>query len=89
MSEHGGAIVVVDVSTSARPDLSTVDVLARLQLTAHRQGSSIRLRHTSPALRGLLDLAGLTEVLPEHQREAEDREDARVEEVRDRGDPTG
>lgn len=89
MSEDGDAIVVVDVSTSARPDLSTVAVLARLQLTARCQGRSIRLRHASPALRELLDLAGLTKVLLEHQREAEDREDARVEEVRDRGDPTG
>lgn len=89
MSERGEGIVVVDVSTLTQPNLSAVEALARLQLTAHRQGSSIRLRHTSPALRGLLDLAGLTEVLLEHQREAEDREDARVEEVRDRDDPAG
>jgi hypothetical protein len=41
------------------PDLGAVDDLARLALEAKRLGGSIRLAEVSPALRSLLDLAGI------------------------------
>lgn len=42
-----------------RVDLSAIDTLARLDLTARREGRSIRLRGSSRELRSLLDLVGL------------------------------
>ena len=74
-------------------DLAVVDELARWQLAARRMGCSVQLRSPSPELRGLIDLAGLSGVLPvvpgvdcggsvEVEREPEDREEGgRVEEV--------
>ena len=53
---------MVDVKTSA-PTLGLVDVLTRLQLTARRNGCSIRLRNTTRALRELIELVGLADVL--------------------------
>lgn len=47
------------------PDAVTVDALARLQLAARRHGATIRLRHASTALRELVALMGLSDVLPE------------------------
>src|SRR5271165_4391233 len=42
-----------------RPDLSTVDRVARLALSARRLGCRVVLADVSPALRSLLDLSGL------------------------------
>ena len=61
-------------------DLSVVDDLARLQLEARRQGCSIWLRRACPELAGLLQLVGLAEVL-QVGGQAEEGEEARVEEV--------
>jgi ABC-type transporter Mla MlaB component len=58
------ALVVCDVGTIDRADAATVDVLARLQLTARRLGRQIRLRHASSELQDLLALVGLADVLP-------------------------
>ncbi len=73
---------------TGRPGLALVDELARLQLTARRLGCSIGLRDACAELAELLDLAGLGEVVPrvgglplEAGREAEDGEQAGVEEV--------
>src|SRR5579864_1681155 len=41
------------------PDLGTVDVVARLALVAARLGARIALHDVSPAMRELLELAGL------------------------------
>jgi ABC-type transporter Mla MlaB component len=57
--EAAAAEVICDVSRLGRPTLATVDSLARLQLTARRQGRRIRLRGAGRELRLLLDLAGL------------------------------
>ncbi|MFD9391715.1 STAS domain-containing protein [Streptomyces sp. NPDC060000] len=58
--EASGAVVVVcDVAGIGPPGLLAVDLLARLQLAARRAGGRIRLRAPDPALRALLDLAGL------------------------------
>jgi hypothetical protein len=71
-----------------------VDELARLQLAARRIGCSIRLRDPSRELREVLDLAGLTEVLPsaggsavEMGGEPEDCEEVGVEEGVEPEDP--
>jgi hypothetical protein len=60
------------------PDLGTVDEVARLALLARRLGGRIILSDLSPALRSLLDLAGLR---VEVEGEAESGEEPlRVEE---------
>lgn len=92
--ESGEAdLVVCDVSAVVEPDAVTVEVLARLRLTACRLAREVRLRHASHDLRRLLDLMGLGEVLPPSPglrllRQAEERKEARgVEERVDPGDP--
>ena len=57
-------MAVLDVAALGEPDAGTIDALARALLTARRIGRSARLRHASPALRGLLALAGLGDVVP-------------------------
>jgi anti-anti-sigma regulatory factor len=71
--------------------LGAVDFLACLQLEMRRRGLQLRLRDVSPALRELIALAGLEDVLGvEPRRQAEEREErAGVEEERDLGDPAG
>jgi hypothetical protein len=67
-----------DVGHLANPDLRTVAALARAQLNARRQGTRLRFRNASPALRELIAFAGLEEVLPLVGRlrgEAEEREE--------------
>jgi hypothetical protein len=69
--------IVCDVAPLA-PDIDTVDVLARLRLTALRMGVELQLLGVSPELRSLLELCGLAGVLDGHcveaGREAEQRE---------------
>ena len=76
-----------DVTGLAKPDLQTVEALARVELTARRLGSDIRLRGPSVELLELLALCGLpVEVALEGEGEAEHREEARrVEEESDPG----
>src|SRR5262245_33818128 len=50
------------------PDAVCVDALARLQLAARRRGCCVRLENASDALLGLVDLMGLTHVLPANSR---------------------
>ncbi|MFB8776919.1 STAS domain-containing protein [Streptomyces broussonetiae] len=59
LEDTGAGVVVCDVAGLGPPGLTTVDLLARLQLTAKRSGGHIRLRDPSPALRALLGLVGL------------------------------
>jgi hypothetical protein len=51
------------VSGAGRPDIGTVDLLARMQLAAARLGWSLVLRDACPDLVRLLDLAGLGHVV--------------------------
>jgi hypothetical protein len=51
--------IVCDLGTLIRPDLQTVDALARLALLAGRLHCRLELRRASDVV-----LAGLTEVLP-------------------------
>ena len=63
-----------------RPDLSVVDQLARLQVTARRLGYSIRLRDAPSRLRELIDLVGLSDILagPAGNRRADGDEAADI-----------
>ena len=91
------SLVDCDVGGLVDPDAVTVDALARVQLTAHRLGCSVRLRHVGGELQDLLALMGLGDVLPfgvgsglEPSGKAEEREQARgVEEEADPDDLTG
>ena len=92
------AVLIVNADTeevlgyvdASRPDLALVESLARLQLRARRRGERVRLRNVSDDLRGLLELVGLTDVLAvEAEREPELREEVRVDEVVQPGDPSG
>ena len=56
--------IEVDVAALGRPDLGTVDGLARLALAARRIGRTVRLVGAAPALSELLGFSGLTRVLP-------------------------
>ena len=56
--------VVIDVGALTDPDCATLDVLARLALRAQRRGQRTLLRNACPALRELIELGGLTDVLP-------------------------
>ncbi|MBM2620974.1 STAS domain-containing protein [Actinoplanes sp. LDG1-06] len=51
--------VVCDVSALARPDVVTVEALARLRLTAGRHGRRFLIRGATPELLGLFSLMGL------------------------------
>ncbi len=86
--------VICDVAGLAPVDMTALDALARLQLTARRRGRLLRLRHASAELRALLAMTGLGAVLPleagpsgQVRRQAEEREEPRgVEEERDAAD---
>jgi hypothetical protein len=58
-----------DASKHTQPDQLDVDALARLQLAAKRRGARLELYGASAELVALLDLAGLSEVLPCHRRD--------------------
>jgi len=93
----GGGEVVVGHLAGQRPDLSLVEVLARLQLDACRLGWSIRVQAPSPQLPALLDLVGLAGVIEagapvpasalESQGQAEDGEQLGVQEALPGRDP--
>ncbi|MDQ1048137.1 ABC-type transporter Mla MlaB component [Streptomyces sp. V4I2] len=73
LETSGARTVVCDVGGLGPPGLGTVDLLARLELTARRAGGRIRLRDPAPALHALLDLVGLrfeTEGQPEQREPA-------------------
>ena len=79
---------VVGYVDATSPDLALVESLARMQLRARRRGERVRLRNVPDDLRGLLELVGLTDVLAvEPEREPELREQLRVDEVMQPGDP--
>ncbi|UUY49471.1 STAS domain-containing protein [Streptomyces yangpuensis] len=80
--EDGARAVECDARAVTAPGLGAVEVLARLRLTA--RGRPLRVTGAAPALRALLDLVGLVELLGE----AEEREPpGRVEEGVEADDP--
>ncbi|MFJ4849234.1 STAS domain-containing protein [Streptomyces sp. NPDC088733] len=75
LAEHRGntataaapVTVVCDVSGPAgEPDAVLIDALARLQLTARRQGARVVLRGAGRPLRELIALVGLAGTLDRH-----------------------
>jgi ABC-type transporter Mla MlaB component len=88
-------LMICEVGALIDSDVVTIDVLARLQLTARRLGRQVRLRHACAELQDLLALTGLSDVVPlyvglppEPGGQVEQREPARgVEEEGDPGDP--
>lgn len=88
-------VVAIDVDSALTPDAAIVDALARLQLTALRAGGRVYLRAGSEDLRRLLHLTGLADLLTPApgsvglDGQSEPREQSRVEEVVDMGDPSG
>jgi hypothetical protein len=94
VADSGAPVVVCDVR-ALPASAAAVDALARLQLTARRLGSRIRLQHVSRELDDLLAFAGLADALArrpcalrvEPRRQPEVREQPlRVEEAVDRDD---
>jgi ABC-type transporter Mla MlaB component len=59
-------IIICDLSTLETVDITTINALARLQLTARRHGRRIHLRHASHELTALIKLCGLDQVLRRH-----------------------
>jgi ABC-type transporter Mla MlaB component len=94
--EHSdGDLVICDSDALDDPDAVTVDFLARLQLTARRLGRRVRLLDACGELQDLLELTGLSEVVPtsaglplQARGQPEQREPAGgVEEEADPADP--
>jgi hypothetical protein len=85
-------LVACDVSKIVHPNEEALDTLARLQLTARRLGTSIRLYNASPLLADLVEIAGLREVLVvvpsgvDVHGQAEQREELWIDEEVLRGD---
>lgn len=67
-----GAVVVCDLTRVAAPSAATVELLARLRLTARRFGGDIRVRGAHPHLLRLLALTGLGEGIPSERVPSED-----------------
>ena len=59
----GGEVASWPLEGDGRPDLGTVDDIARLQLAARRVGCAIHLRNVCPDLLALIELAGLSDEL--------------------------
>ena len=95
MAEAPYLILVLDAQALTEPDPRTLEVLARLQLAAHRLGATICLRHACPRLRDLLDGSGLADLLPlcdgsgslDGHGLTEQRKELLVDEVVDPRDP--
>ncbi len=95
LEQSGARVVVCDVDALVDPDAVTIDALARLQLITQRYGRRLRVRYAGGALRNLLTLMGLDDIVqldtllriaPKGQ--TEEREEGRsVEEEGDSTDP--
>ena len=57
------ASVVITALDGDRPDLETLEGLARLLLAARRLGWAVRVEDVGPELADLLELAGLSDLL--------------------------
>jgi anti-anti-sigma regulatory factor len=88
-------VLVVEVRSITKPDLTTVDALSRFLVSVRGLGCSIRLRNASKELQDLLGLCGLRDVLLLAEElplvdewQAEQREQPLgIEEVVEPGDP--
>ncbi|MEU8828783.1 STAS domain-containing protein [Streptomyces sp. NPDC048636] len=73
-SGSGPGPVTVDVGAVGRPDLSMIEALARLRLTARRLGRGMRLRNAGGELRELLGWAGLEDALTDGRQDPDGRD---------------
>lgn len=91
LRDSGAPSVNCDLGSITKPDVVTVEALARLQLTARRLGRGIRFHRPPEALLGLVGLTGLGTVLGlDLQGQAEQREKPLgVEEIVDPDDLPG
>lgn len=64
LERDGSATVLCDLGAVDVVDAGTIEAVARLTLTARRQGRSIRVRGAPRALLDLLELVGLRDVVP-------------------------
>ena len=88
VSERGHEAIVwaYDARALTAPDEFDIDALARLQLAARRRGARLELYGAPARLIELLELAGLSEVLPcrrsgvETNRQIEEREELGIDE---------
>jgi anti-anti-sigma regulatory factor len=89
MTDARPRTIVCDVS-ALDLDATTIDALARLQLSSRRVGCTLMLRHASRELRELLAFAGLDGVLClEPRGQPEEREQrVGVEEERELDEPS-
>ena len=80
--------IVLDCQQLANPHLAVIDQLARLQLALKRDGCELELRNADDSVLGLIEFAGLAEVLRvEVERQPEEGEQPRgVEEKGQVGD---
>jgi ABC-type transporter Mla MlaB component len=84
----GGGVVICDVAEVARPDVVTVEALARLRLTARRHGWTLLVHGADQRLRQLVSLLGLDDALPQSGGQPEEGEQVGgIEEVVDARDP--
>ena len=58
-----GDVVMCDVTGVDRPDVVTVEAVARLRMTARRHGSRLMVTGAGPDLLLLFELLGLTDLL--------------------------
>ena len=81
--------VILDCAHIKRPDIATIERLARSRLEARRRGLDLRLRNANAATLELVALMGLGRVLRlEAQREPEQRKQLRrVQEEGELTDP--
>jgi ABC-type transporter Mla MlaB component len=90
LEESGAELVVCDVGDLTEEDALTLDLIARLQLTAKRLGARVCVRNASERLCELLTFTGIAEVCGlrvELERQPEQGEERlRVEEERELDD---
>ncbi|MCU1690298.1 MAG: Sulfate transporter [Jatrophihabitantaceae bacterium] len=65
LQRHPGAPALCDVAAIAEPSLEAISVLARLQVLARALGRPFLLINSSRRLSDVVELAGLTSVLPQ------------------------
>ena len=88
VSANGGAPTVdCELALRGAPNLTTIEALARLQLTAHRGGASITFRCRDGDLVELVQLVGLHEIVDVTTPATEDRETTAKTQAR--ADPEG
>jgi ABC-type transporter Mla MlaB component len=86
--EPGDGPLSCDCGGVERPDVGTIEAIARMALTARRVGRRLELRRSRRELVELLGLVGLSELAVEVVGQPEEREEAsRVQEEDDPADP--